>query len=372
VLSCETPACFYKSKHLEDGYASNNSLVDIEIPGLTLNNHTATNMQQDNRTEKNPGIIETVVDDDNEKKVVTDFEISFSKNISDCTSTNVIKIDDDDDDNTQDSLVVSVLPGNIETTITSPPCVSNATRIETSTPHVASGCGETKRHFLELKQKLNNDSPITRKDKIIPTVSATFNNSHHNKVIADSPPPEIKINTTHPGGKRKNVDSTTESISSDCESAEYSKTPRRQALHQRKRARRGSDHSQQSITIKSIRKKKVSETSQSSDGEGVSESDTLPLYQGSPFYKSRKKRNTSSKPSSLIESPPVCSGSWLSKGFQKQKSPPGLTTTPTRNLPKKNRTRKSKSSQKLRNPDVKALLKSGGTVNVSSSESDEW
>ena len=346
MLSCETPACFYKTKHLEDGYTSNNSLVDIEIPGLTLENQTRTDIQQKKCPEKHLA--------EHDKKE----EFDFSK-VSECNNRNVINIDDDD--NTQDLLIVSMLPGNAKTTITSPPCVSNSTRIETSTPHVPSSCGETKRHFFKLKQKLNHDSPITQKESNFPTDSAVLPSNHHSdndEVISDSPPPTTN---TPPVRKRKSISSTTESISSGDEAKEYGKTPRRR--RSRKRARR--EHSQQSIVTKPARKtiETVSETSESSEGDRVSESDTL--FQGSTFCKPNGIGNTST----LIESPPVCSGSWLSTSFQKQtKSLCGRAKTPTQDLPKS----KSRCLQKVRNADFKALLaKSDAPVTVSSSESDE-
>ena len=362
----------------EDGYLSDNSLGDIEIPGLTSINMTSiaidndksatSNKKLESESTNSDEVENTVVHKEDEDEKLSDFEITYSKQNTSLDRTNAILIDDN---TTKDDVIE--LPSNLvalETSAERSPCVTSLKKMDTSTPHTSNE-GATKRHFLKLRQRLNADSPIgltleepgnkvdqcKTKSKEIDDEPIIISNSPNSKPTTTIVENESTSKALQSSTKRK-ADSSTESLSSTCESNTIGELASSQQRRYRKRARKTTSASSKSIkTTPPIRKITVAETSPSSEDEKVSDSDTAlfnsSLHKKSPFIGS--KRTSPGKSNSGLWLSTLKSPSSTNRASTTTaKSPFSRKKTPATSKPRRS-TRQKKKDQ-VRNSDFKRML----------------
>ena len=389
-LSIETPFIIPNTLMRKDGgsnFLSDNSLEDVEIPGLSPDNFETTNNNDTlcgsksieiDPTSSNAVIHKGQSDDNNSQ--AADFEISESR-IGGTLLTNVINIGDDTQSQPQgDSISQSLIL---------------ADTIDTSTPHTGNG-GSTKRHFLKLRHRLHAESPISRRSE--KTILAQDNDVY---VVADSPKAiDLENDITAASSKRKKAISSSEEevVSTDCESTNLSN------LSQKKRSRKRAKTNLATATKASwknsslmAKRLTVEETSQSSDdNDCVSESDSRSYYinkkrsKKSPFHTSSPSTSTTSSKSlkrRSVEFTTPNINAWLSA----VPSPNAITiktsTTTAGAMRKKNGSsatskgkeakKKKKSPRLAKNADFKRMLAQhidggGDDEDDIGDGSDEW
>ncbi|XP_066929477.1 uro-adherence factor A-like [Clytia hemisphaerica] len=379
-FSVETP-CFNQpedSKIDEDGYLSDNSLGDIEIPGLTSVNMTSiaiddgssakSKKKHESENTNSDELENTLVHQKNENEKLPDFEITYSKQNTSLDRTNVILVDD----STNKDDVIE-LPSNIaavETSVERSPCVTSLKKMDTSTPHTSNE-GATKRHFLKLRQRLHADSPIGRTieepgNKVDQAETKSKDLDDEPIIISHSPvnkPTTLLVETESiykvvPSSTKRKADSSTESLSSACESNTFGELLSSQQRRYRKRPRKTTSTSSKSIkATPPMRKITVEETSPSSEDEKVSDSDTAlfnsSLHKKSPFIGSKRTspgKGNSGLWLSTLKSPTSTSRVSASTA----KSPFSRKKTPAASKPRRS-TRQKKKDQ-VRNADFKRML----------------
>ena len=318
-----------------ESFASNNSLDDIEIPGL--------NPLNDSNNAKDDG---KILDDS--QNYNADFTVTTSK-IQDPSITaspdNVITIEDD----TQEDTTIKVPQPTVNETSNWPSFI-RASQLTTSTPYQRRD-GTSKKQIATFENHSKTETPIKGPSEQNPDLEPDSN-----IVILESP----NISPSMTSKRKLPSSSSTEDISSSCESAFLTSSLNNK---RRKQKRRRKSNDSLISPSKKITKQTVAETSSSDDKECVSESDSANIFNA--------RRSLKVSPS-VMDTPKArnITSSWLSTSTQQKKTNPSLKKSTSKpNKGKKKRQNKT-DTPKIRNEDFKKLLAKTRTEEDKATSSD--